>query len=122
MVRGSVGRVGSWSVGCWSGSVLSNHLKEGKSLEVLRDTEAVGGEVGGRWLVGGAWWHLLGVLKEGNDAGDVVDREGLGRDALLGGLGLHTLPLLPRAQHDIRRRQNRVLPAPSASVFALLYQ
>lgn len=71
--------------------------EEGKSLEVLRHTEAVGGEVGGTCLVEGARWHLLGGLEEGNDTGDVVDREGLGRDALLGGLRLHTLPLLPRA-------------------------
>jgi hypothetical protein len=36
--------------------------------------------LGGRCSVG----HLLGGLEEGNDTGQVVDREGLGRDALLG--------------------------------------
>jgi hypothetical protein len=35
-----------------------NHLEEGKSLEVLRDTEVVGGEVGGMCLVGGARWGI----------------------------------------------------------------
>jgi len=42
---------------CWSASVLSNHLEEGKSLEVLRDTEAVGGEVGES-----AWYEVLGGM------------------------------------------------------------